>query len=158
MAVGGDAVENLLFHFLQWQLGGFADDFAEAFDAQHVALLVEAFGEAVGIDHEAIAGLDRHDDGGFLADGVFEQAENGASRFEKARFLAGLDDHGGRMADIGEFEGAMVAIEARSDHSEIENGAADIAKHEVIQVLHHRPQRDAAFDLRHRFGVDAIGD
>src|SRR5580700_1320010 len=65
MAPRGYAVKNLVFHILQRQRGGLADNFAEAFDAQHIALLVEAFRGAVGVDDEAIAGLDGHDDGGF---------------------------------------------------------------------------------------------
>src|SRR5579862_762175 len=158
VAPRADAVENLLFHLLQRQRGCFADDFAEAFDTEHVALLVETFGEAIGVNHEAIAGLDRDDDRRFLAYGVFEQAENGAAGFEKARCLSGLNDHGGRMAGVGEFEGAIVAIEAGGDHREIKDRRPDVAEHEAIQVVHHRAERDAAFDLRHGFGVDAIGD
>jgi hypothetical protein len=158
VAVRGDTVENLFFHFLQGQLGGLANDFTEAFDAQHVALLVETFGEAVGVNHEAIAGLDGDNDGGVLAYGVFDQAENGAAGFEKARGLAGLNDHGGRMAGVGKFEGAIVAVEARGNHREIKHRRSDIAEHEAIEVVHHGAERDAAFDLRHGFGVDAIGD
>jgi hypothetical protein len=158
MAPRGYAVKNLVFHILQRQRGGLADNFAEAFDAQHIALLVEAFREAVGVDDEAIAGLDGHDDGGFATHGVFQQAENGAAGFEKARSLSRLDDHSGRMSCVGEFERACVAIQTCGDHREIEDGRADIAEHEAIQVVHHRAKRGAPLDLRHGFGVDAIGD
>src|SRR5579862_3038811 len=151
-------MENLLFHFLQRQLGGLADDFAEAFDAQHIALLVETFGEAVGINHQTIARRDWNEYGGFLAHSIFEQAENGAARFKKARGLSRLNNHRGRMTCVGEFEGAVVAIEARGDHGEVKNRRADVAEHEAIQVVHHGAERDAAFDLRHGFGVDAISD
>ena len=121
VAVRSDALENLFFHFLQRQLGGFANDFAEAFDAQHVALLVETFGEAVGVNHEAIARSDWNENSGFFAHCVFDQAENGAAGFEKARHLSWLDNHRGRMTCVGKFEGAIVAIETSSDHREIKN-------------------------------------
>src|SRR4029077_16200577 len=134
------------------------DDFAEAFDAQHVALFIETFRESIGVNDEAIAGLYRDYDSRFLAYSVFEQTENGTAGFEKARRLSGLHDHGGGVAGTGEFERAIVAIEAGSDHREVKDRRPDIAKHEAIEVVHHRAERDAAFDLRHGFGIDAIGD
>ena len=80
-----------------------------------------------------------------------------AARFEQARSFAGFDDHAGRMAGAGEFQHASAEIEAGGDQREVKHRAAQTANHETIEMLHHGMERDAAFDLRHRFGVNAIG-
>ena len=46
----------------------------------------------------------------------------------------------------------------RGDHREVKDRRPDIAEHEAIEVVHHRAESSATFDLRHRLRVDAIGD
>ena len=61
------------------------------------------------------------------------------------------------MAGAGEFQHASAEIEAGGDQREVKHRAAQTADHETIEMLHHGMEGDAAFDLRHCFGVNAVG-
>src|SRR5580692_4936031 len=50
------------------------------------------------------------------------------------------------------------AIIAGGGDSEKENRAADIVHDETVELAEHSVQRGASAQLRHHFGVDAVGD
>ena len=60
LAPRSHAVENPLFHLVGRQRRGTADDFLDTFDAQHLSLGIENFGNSVGIQNDAVIGLELH--------------------------------------------------------------------------------------------------
>src|ERR1700735_979985 len=142
-----DSSQNLTLHFRQRQFRSLSDYFSEAIDAEHIALLVETFGEAVGVNHHAVARVHRNLYRRFVVHRVIKQTEDGAARFKQPRRLARLNDHRRRMARAGEFQAAVLVIQPRSHHGEIKHRTAEISFHEAVEVFHHRAQPDAALYL-----------
>src|ERR1700733_6945453 len=153
-----DSIQNLTLHFWQRQLRSLSDVFAKTFDAPHIAVLVETFGEAVGVNHHAIARFHGNLHRRFVVHGVIEQTENRAARFKQPRRLARLNDHRRRMPGAGKFETAILVIQPCCYHGEVEHRAAEIPFHEAVEVLHHRAEPGAALYLRHRLRIYAVGN
>src|SRR4029077_16199177 len=155
---GGDAVEDALLHLAERQERRFADEFLNAFDAEHFAARIEHVGDAVGVKHDAIAGVEVHIKRGFLRHCIWKRAQDHAARFEQAGLFTGLHDHHRRMAGAGEDHAPAAAVHASRGQREKENGAADVAHHEAVQLPHHVAERHAVLYLRHRLAVDAVGN
>src|SRR5580692_10405344 len=126
LAPFGYAVQDAFLHFVEGEAGSFADDFLHAFDAEHFAAGIEDVGDAVGVEHDAVARVEIHVEGGFGVHGFGESAENHAAGFEQARLGAVVRDHGGRMSSAGEDHAAAGAVNARGGDGEKENRTADI--------------------------------
>jgi hypothetical protein len=62
------------------------------------------------------------------------------------------------MSGAGENHAAAGAVNARGSDGEKENRAADIVHDEAVELAKHGVERGAGAELRHHFGVDAIGD
>jgi hypothetical protein len=67
-------------------------------------------------------------------------------------------DHRGRMSGASENHAAAGTVNASGSDGEKENRAADIVHDEAVELGQHGVQRGAGAQLRHHFGVDAIGD
>jgi hypothetical protein len=154
----GYAIEDAFFHFVEGEAGSFADDFLHAFDAEHFAAGIEDVGDAVGVEDDAVAGIEIHIESGFGVHGIGQRAENHAAGFEEARLGAIVRDHGGRMSGAGENHAAAGTVNARGSDGEEENRTADIVHNEAVELGEHGIQRGAGAQLRHHFGVNAIGD
>lgn len=95
-------------------LGGLGAMAAEGFDqavfAEFVAIFVEGFGDAIGIEGQGVAGVE-----GALADFAFpffENAEDGGGGIEAVDRIVTAEDECGRMAaiDIAEAAGGDVIV------------------------------------------------
>lgn len=71
----GHAIEDVLLHFREWPQGRFTHDFAEAIDARFLFMRISTFGKAIRVNYDAIARLQRHFDGRFVAYGIINQSE-----------------------------------------------------------------------------------
>jgi len=75
---------------------------------------VETFGEAVGVNHHAIAWLHWDFYRRFIVNRVIEQTEDCAARFEQPRRLFLAERSSPVVAGAGEFQAAVLVIQSRS--------------------------------------------
>jgi len=108
-----DAIEDALLHFGERQQRCLAYEFLDARYTQHFSAGVKDVGDAVGIEHHAVAGIEVHVQRPFGIHRVGQDAEDHAARFEQARLPACPRDHGRRMA-LPEKRGATDRTNLRS--------------------------------------------
>ena len=101
---------------------------------------IEDVGDAVRVEHDAVAGIEFHIERGFPIHRFRQRAEHHAARFEQARLFPGVDDHCRRVPGAGKHHAASVAVDPRGRQGEKENRAADVLHHEAIELAQHDPR------------------
>ena len=152
------AIENALFHFAGRQGRRLADNFLEAFDAEHLSPRIEHFANPVGIQEDAVVRLELHLQAGSGIHGVRQRAENHAAGLEQQRPLATAREHCRGMASSGKDHGASMGIDPRGGHRDKQSGGADLFDEEAVQLPEHVEEWHATAEVRSRLAVDSVRD